>query len=143
MSGEFAWIASPMDDDPGHPVEFPSRVAFMPRRGAIERDASALAVGPSDHQIITALRDHGAQYLDQLSDHAGVSERDALAALWRLAAAGLVSNDSFAPLRMLAAEPDAIRALPGNGVSRGSAKHDAAVRARLKSSLSGRWCAVG
>jgi ATP-dependent Lhr-like helicase len=143
MSGEFAWIAEPLEDDPGHPIEFPSRVAFMPRRGAMARDARTPASDARDDQIIIALRDHGAQYLDQLSDYAGVSERDALAALWRLAAAGLVSNDSFAPLRMLAAEPDAIRALPGNGVSRSGAKHDAAVRARLKSSLSGRWSAVG
>jgi ATP-dependent Lhr-like helicase len=143
LSGEFAWIAAPLDDDPGRPVEFPSRVAFMPRRGAIGRDGSGMELEPRDQKIIAALRDHGAQYLDQLSEHAGFSERDALAVLWRLAAAGLVSNDSFAPLRMLAAEPDAIRALPGNGASRSGAKHDAAVRARLKSSLSGRWSAVG
>ena len=74
-----------------------------------------------------------------------LSERDTLAALWRLAAAGfLAPTYSFAPLRLLAADPaattgaitDAPRAANG---STASIKHDAALRARLKSSLSGRW----
>jgi ATP-dependent Lhr-like helicase len=89
---------------------------------------------------------HGAQYLDQVADRAGLSERDTLAALWRLAAIGLVSNDSFAPLRLLSSDPDASRAITdaqraANG-SAGSLKHDVALRARLKSSLSGRWSAI-
>ncbi len=141
MSGEFSWIAAPLDEDLERSVEFPSRVGFKSRRSKSHPALAAIELDERDKPLIAALRSHGAQYLDQLSDHAGLSERDALAALWRLAAAGLVSNDSFAPLRMLAAESDAVRAVAGNG-SRGNAKHDAAVRARLKSSLSGRWSLV-
>jgi ATP-dependent Lhr-like helicase len=93
--------------------------------------------------VSEALGKYGAQYLDQIADRAGFSERDALAALWRMAAAGLVSNDSFAPLRLLWSEPDAMRVIRDqNGRDRAFTRHDAALRARLKSSLSGRWSII-
>jgi ATP-dependent Lhr-like helicase len=85
----------------------------------------------------TALLEGGAQFLDQVSERAGVSERDALRSLWRLAASGLATNDSFAPLRLLSASPEAQRALGGR--DRFTTRRDAAIRARLRSSLSGRW----
>ena len=141
MSGEFSWVAAPLDDDPERSAEFPSRVSFKSRRAKSYRGIPDAEIEERDQPVIAALSSHGAQYLDQLADHAGLSERDTLAGLWRLAASGLVSNDSFAPLRLLAAETDAVRSGGSNG-SRASAKHAAAVRARLKSSLSGRWSLV-
>ncbi|HTT76564.1 MAG TPA: hypothetical protein VMF50_11385, partial [Candidatus Binataceae bacterium] len=156
MSGELRWTATPSDDGSAGEPPVPERVAFVPRQMAAplfagtgeissheateeERDAKSLAV-------IAALRAGGAQYLDQVADRAELSERDTLITLWRLAARGAVSNDSFAPLRLLASEPHAIDQLsdaPRNGSrnsrSRGAMRHDAAARARLRSSLSGRW----
>jgi ATP-dependent helicase Lhr and Lhr-like helicase len=60
---------------------------------------------------------------------------------------GLASNDSFAPLRLLSSDSDTARAITdspraSNGSATSSIKHDAALRARLKSSLSGRWTAI-
>lgn len=142
MSGEFAWIAAPLAEDSA-PAVFPSRVAFAPRGGRTSGHTNALPRDPADdpkaRAVAAALADAGAQYLDQIADRAGIAERDALAALWRLAALGLVSNDSFAPLRLLSAEPDAVRHTDRTGSARSLSRHDAAVRARLKSSLGGRW----
>jgi ATP-dependent Lhr-like helicase len=58
-----------------------------------------------------------------------------------MAAAGRVSNDNFAPLRMFAVDRGAERALE-SVARRPASRHDAAVRARLKSSLAGRWSLV-
>jgi ATP-dependent Lhr-like helicase len=88
--------------------------------------------------VLEALGAAGAQYLDEVAERANVSERDALSALWRMAAQGRVSNDNFAPLRMFADDRGAERALE-SVARRVTTRHDAAVRARLKSSLAGRW----
>jgi ATP-dependent Lhr-like helicase len=64
-----------------------------------------------------------------------------LSALWRMAAAGRVSNDNFAPLRMFADDRAAERALE-SVARRPTTRRDAAVRARLKSSLAGRWSLI-
>src|SRR5258708_3339848 len=58
-----------------------------------------------------------------------------------MAAAGRVSNDNFAPLRMFSDDRAAERALE-SVARRPSTRHDAAVRARLKSSLAGRWSLI-
>jgi ATP-dependent Lhr-like helicase len=142
LSGEFAWLAAPMEDDPAGTGEFPARVAFVPRRGAIPHQRQTATTDERDAPVRAALREHGAQYLDQVAERAGLSERDTLAALWRLAAAGLVSNDSFAPLRLIAAEPAAARTVAATRPLHTATRHDAAVRARLKSSLSGRWSLI-
>jgi ATP-dependent Lhr-like helicase len=142
LSGEFAWLAAPMEDDPAGAGEFPARVAFVPRRGAIPNQRQNTITDERDAPVRAALREHGAQYLDQVAERAGLSERDTLAALWRLAAAGVVSNDSFAPLRLIAAEPAAARTVAATRVQHTATRHDAAVRARLKSSLSGRWSLI-
>lgn len=142
LSGEFAWLAAPMEDDPAEAGEFPARVAFVPRRGAVAYHRKPEIAEARDAPVGEALRQHGAQYLDQIAEHAGLSERDTLAALWRLAAAGLVSNDSFAPLRLIAAEPAAARTVSAAKPQYAATRHDAAVRARLKSSLSGRWSLI-
>jgi ATP-dependent helicase Lhr and Lhr-like helicase len=137
--GQMIWAAAPEADAAG---DVPARVMFIARRGAI---ACMLGSGetedPRERAVLDSLQSGGAQFLDELSDRANLSERDALAAVWRLAARGLASNDSFDPLRLFAAEPGAIDALGerhGHAVSR----RDAAIRARLKSSVAGRWSAI-
>ncbi|HEY2106298.1 MAG TPA: hypothetical protein VGH29_10970, partial [Candidatus Binataceae bacterium] len=57
-------------------------------------------------------------------------------------AGGWATNDSFAPLRLLAGAPDAAAALAAPPERRMS-RYDAGLRARLKSSLGGRWVAIG
>ena len=94
-----------------------------------------------EQAVLEALGAAGAQYLDEVAERANISERDALSALWRMAAAGRVSNDNFAPLRMFSDDRSAERALE-SVARRPSTRHDAAVRARLKSSLAGRWSLI-
>lgn len=150
LGGEVVWAAVPGEDAAG---EVPARITFLRRRraGAAPSDgensvaaANAAAAEFSDRdeqRVFLALATGGAQYLDQLAEGAGLAERTALAALWRLAAAGRVSNDSFAPLRLLWTAPEAVRAMAPGAHRR--ARHDAALRARLRSSVTGRWSALG
>ena len=149
LGGEVVWAAVPGENATD---EVPARITFLRRRraAAASRDAmnSAAAANAAaeftDHdeqRVFRALAEGGAQYLDQLAERAGLAERIALAALWRLAAAGRVSNDSFAPLRLLWAAPEAMRAMAPGPHRR--ARHDAALRARLRSSVTGRWSALG
>ena len=146
LSGDLRWVASaPEAADGSAPLDFPGAITFVPRRRLMPADAS-VTIDERAAAVHRCLVANGAQYLDQVADHSGLSERDTLAALWRLAAAGLASNDSFAPLRLLSTDPAAPRAITdapraANG-STASIKHDAALRARLKSSLSGRWSAI-
>jgi ATP-dependent Lhr-like helicase len=157
MSGEFAWVAAPFKDESDTHREFPANVAFLPRRARCYWPPCEMPADSCTQTVAEVLAQFGAQYLDQIAERANISERDTLAALWRLAAAGLVSNDSFAPLRLLAAEPDAAKLISsrqspsprlfGNRARNGQAnrepsRRDAALRARLQSSLSGRWSLV-
>lgn len=141
MSGRMLWVAAPGDD--GEPAEMLSRVAFLGRRQLWpwERRGGAQCAEPKDQAVLQALSEGGAQYLDELAERAGLSERDALKALWRLAARGRVTNDGFAALRMLAASPQAQRMI-GHPERRSATRPEAALRARLRSSLSGRWSAI-
>jgi len=148
LSGDLRWIAGPRDEGEGSTqLGFPGAIAFIPRR---QRFLPAGAAPPPDERaavVYQSLLVNGAQYLDQVADRSGLSERDTLAALWRLAATGLASNDSFGPLRLLSSDPATGRAITdaprsSNGHATSSIKHDAALRARLKSSLSGRWSAI-
>ncbi|HZZ09033.1 MAG TPA: DEAD/DEAH box helicase, partial [Candidatus Binataceae bacterium] len=146
LGGEVVWAAVP-GEDAGD--EVPARITFLRRRraGAARFDeaaansAAAELTDRDEQRVFLALAAGGAQYLDQLAERAGLAERTALAALWRLAAAGRVSNDSFAPLRLLWAAPEAVRAMAPGAHRR--ARHDAALRARLRSSVTGRWSALG
>jgi ATP-dependent Lhr-like helicase len=142
MSGEFAWVAVPLNDPSQLHREFPASVAFLQRRAASYSRPSEMPADSHSQIVAEVLARFGAQYLDQIAERANLSERDTLTALWRLAAAGRVSNDSFAPLRLLAAEPDAARLISNRPAHREPSRHDAAVRARLQSSLSGRWSLV-
>jgi len=140
LSGAIVWAGVAETD--GEEREFPAKVAFLARRQRLLWPTSGDEVSDQkDRVVLDALLAGGAQYLDQVADRSGLSERDALGALWRLAADGRVSNDSFAPLRMLSSDPEAKHALESTR-ARPASKHDAAIRARLKSSLSGRWSAI-
>ncbi len=157
MSGEFAWVAAPFQDESDAHREFPATVAFLPRKARSYWPLREMPADSGTQTVAGVLTQFGAQYLDQIAERANLSERDTLTGLWRLVAAGLVSNDSFAPLRLLTAEPDAARLIaqrqsPSLRLSRNRAgegqanrepsRRDAALRARLQSSLSGRWSLV-
>ncbi|MGO9449872.1 MAG: DEAD/DEAH box helicase [Candidatus Binataceae bacterium] len=140
LGGQMTWAASPPPD--GGSPDVPSRVAFVPRRGgALFRSSGSEPEEPRDRAVLDALRASGAQYLDELSERANLSERDTLGSLWRVAALGLATNDSFAPLRLFASDSDALDAV-SSSARRPFTKHDAAIRAKLKSSVSGRWSAL-
>jgi len=137
LGGQMRWAAQADDSRTS-----PGLITFIARRGALAGFAGSGEIDdPREQSVLAALRAGGAQYLDQISERANLSERDTLAALWRLAARGRAGNDSFAPLRMLAAEPSAAEAIESIA-PRGFTRHDAALRARLKSSVSGRWSAI-
>src|SRR5580704_6722491 len=143
MSGQMKWVAVPGESVEGaRPANTPSRVTFVARKASLF--ATGDDTGPEDAKeqaVLQALGAAGAQYLDEVAERANISERDALSALWRMAAAGRVSNDNFAPLRMFSDDRSAERALE-SVARRPTTRHDAAVRARLKSSLAGRWSMI-
>jgi ATP-dependent Lhr-like helicase len=143
MSGQMKWLAVPGESVEGaRPANTPSRVTFIARKASLVVPVNESA--PEDakeNAVLEALGAAGAQYLDEVAERANVSERDALSALWRMAAAGRVSNDNFAPLRMFSDDRGAERALE-SVARRPATRHDAAVRARLKSSLAGRWSVI-
>ncbi len=141
LSGEFVWAGMPavMPDGSSAP-ELPAKIGFFHRRDpALPEADPADIVEPHPRAVFDALIAAGAQYLDDLAERADLSERDTLRALWRLAATGLVSNDSFAPLRILAA--DGVAAMGRESPPAARRRH-AAVRARLKSSFGGRWSVI-
>jgi ATP-dependent Lhr-like helicase len=142
MSGEFAWIAAPFRDEFEVHPELPAIVGFIPRRSRSLWPPGDIPADSPAQTVSEMLARFGAQYLDQIAERSNLSERDTLSGLWRLAAAGLVSNDSFAPLRLLAAEPDAAKLISNRPANRAPNRRDAALRARLQSSLSGRWSMV-
>jgi ATP-dependent helicase Lhr and Lhr-like helicase len=149
LGGAVVWAAVPGDEPAG---EIPSRITFLRRRraggGRLDGTAASAIAGEfsdeDERKVFLALAAGGAQYLDELAERAGLAERTALAALWRLAAAGRVSNDSFAPLRLLWSAPEAAtRAISPGAAANRRTRQDAAIRARLRSSVSGRWSALG
>jgi ATP-dependent helicase Lhr and Lhr-like helicase len=137
--GQFIWVGV---TEPNRVVNAPERVMFVPRGAhSLMPHHEGEPSDPREQAVLEALGAGGAMYLDEVADRANLSERDALAALWRLAAAGRATNDNFAPLRMFATDPDAARTL--DTATRGRlTRHDVAIRARLKSSFSGRWSAL-
>lgn len=143
MSGQLMWAAMPEEKTaPAQAQKTPSRITFLPRKGnQFVTQTEHHEHDPKETAVLDALGAAGAQYLDEVADRANLSERDTLGALWRLAAAGRVTNDNFAPLRMFADDRIAERALESVSRRPGT-RHDAAVRARLKSSLAGRWSSI-
>ncbi|MGH7925802.1 MAG: DEAD/DEAH box helicase [Candidatus Binatus sp.] len=143
MSGQMKWVAVRGETVEGAALpNVPARITFVPRKASLfVRPAESETAEAKEKAVMEALGASGAQYLDEVAERANVSERDALSALWRLAAAGCVSNDNFAPLRMFADDRSAERALE-SVARRPTTRRDAAVRARLKSSLAGRWSLI-
>ena len=140
MSGQLKWVAVP--EQGSALASTPERITFVPRKMNLYAEhPDDAASDPKERAVLDALGAAGAQYLDEVADRANLSERDALSALWHLAAAGRVSNDSFAPLRMFAEDRNAERALE-SVARRPPTRRDAAVRARLKSSVAGRWSLI-
>ncbi|MDT5025857.1 MAG: ATP-dependent helicase Lhr and Lhr-like helicase, partial [Micromonosporaceae bacterium] len=77
------------------------------------------ATGPVHDSLLEALTGGQALFYRQLTEPlTGVAEADVLAALWDLVWAGLVSNDTLAPVRALLAGGGAHRAKPTPGRSR-------------------------
>jgi ATP-dependent Lhr-like helicase len=140
LSGEFAWVGSAAQSEA---TAVPARIAFMNRRALWPMRAVDLNDPDDPHELSVwrALVEGGAQYLDQVADRGNLSERDALGALWRLAARGRVLNDSFAPLRLFAAAPDATRLVEPRA-GRIASRREAALSARLKAGVAGRWSAM-
>ena len=113
MSGQMKWVAVAAETiDGARPASTPSRVTFVARKASLFVPGNDAATEDAkENAVLEALGAAGAQYLDEVAERANLSERDALSALWRMAAAGRVSNDNFAPLRMFADDRGAERAL--------------------------------
>ncbi|HZC45888.1 MAG TPA: helicase-related protein, partial [Candidatus Acidoferrum sp.] len=113
MSGQMKWLAVAGETAEGAAApNIPSRITFVPRKASLFVPGTESAPEDAkDQAVLMALGAAGAQYLDEVAERANVSERDALSALWRMAAAGRVSNDNFAPLRMFADDRNAERVL--------------------------------
>jgi ATP-dependent Lhr-like helicase len=94
-SGELVWLARR------------STEAAKPRVAFFRRDELARLVAPpaqpdlSDgaQRLLDLLRQRGAAFLRDLAPVADLAHREAIDAMWELVFAGLVTNDSFAPLR--------------------------------------------
>jgi len=98
LPGRDGWIAL-------HPVDAAPLTLLPPE--------DEVAPGSLDAQILAALEHGGAYFVPQLREATGAqSEQNVLDALWRLAWAGRVTNDTFAPVRgLLAAGSQAHRAV--------------------------------
>lgn len=98
-SGEYAWIGrGPLGSRDG-------RIGLYRRERLAELGPAAPAEPPSEpihRAILAALRSGGALFFADLVAATGESIRETLDALWDLAWAGLVTNDTMAPLRALA-----------------------------------------
>jgi ATP-dependent helicase Lhr and Lhr-like helicase len=121
-TGEFTWLGrGPLGRDDG-------RVAFFRRDQVPKLIASSPAEIPGEelHQtIIETLRNRGASFFSDIVVASRAHPREVLPALWDLAWAGIVTNDTFAPVRALAWPKR------GTGSARG--------RGGLPPESSGRW----
>ena len=97
--GEVAWVGGgSLGRDDGRIV------LYRPGRPAPASDPAAGGEPPGElgRRLLERLRDRGASFYRELAPAAGgAPERDVLDALWGLVWAGLVTNDTFAPLRAL------------------------------------------
>lgn len=93
-AGEIVWrgieAAGPSD----------GRVAlYLADSAALLAPAPLAVEGAHATQIVEALRGRGAMFFDELARVAGGFQHDVLDALWQLVWAGVVTNDTLAPLR--------------------------------------------
>ncbi|HEY3369149.1 MAG TPA: DEAD/DEAH box helicase [Symbiobacteriaceae bacterium] len=93
-AGELHWSALP-----GGKAAFylPAQVGTFAARFAGAPEAAPLP--PEQTRVLEALAASGADFLGGVARAAGLSPAAALEALWALCWAGLVTNDTFAPLR--------------------------------------------
>ncbi|MFE5407419.1 DNA glycosylase AlkZ-like family protein [Microbacterium sp. NPDC056569] len=91
LPGRDGWIAL-------HPAD------AVPLTLALPDEAEEVAAGSLDAQLLAALGGGGAYFAAQLRQTTGAeNEQSVVDALWRLTWAGLVTNDTFAPVRALVA----------------------------------------
>ncbi|HKP07073.1 MAG TPA: crosslink repair DNA glycosylase YcaQ family protein, partial [Microbacterium sp.] len=89
LPGRDGWIAL-------HPAD------AVPLTLALPDEAPEVAPGSLDAQLLAALGGGGAYFAAQLRQSTGAeNEQSVVDALWRLTWAGLVTNDTFAPVRAL------------------------------------------
>ncbi|MDH3452491.1 MAG: ATP-dependent DNA helicase, partial [Gammaproteobacteria bacterium] len=84
------------------PITLLPRRALVHWRRAVARDNTAAISGPAQ-SVLILLREAGASFYDELLEHGDLLPSQLEAALAELAAAGLVTADSFAALRVLLA----------------------------------------
>jgi ATP-dependent Lhr-like helicase len=84
------------------PITLLPRRALLHWRRAVAQDKSA-AISSQAQSVLAALRDAGASFYDELLEYGDLLPAQLEAALAELAAAGLVTADSFAALRALLA----------------------------------------
>jgi len=113
-AGEFVWLGrGPLGRDDGR-IALYRRERFRDLAPCPQGDAP----GGEIHQaIIETLRTRGASFFVDLMGAARVPSREVMDALWDLVWAGLVTNDTFAPVRALAWPKRAVQSQPR---SRGS-----------------------
>lgn len=122
-TGQFRWVASGRLDRlriafwrPGDVVADGVVPAAAPRGGSeptAEPSAEpAAAIPPLAETILGLLRERGAQFMTEIWRSLATSPGDVVAALERLLALGMVTNDTFGPVRYLLSMSPASRSLP-------------------------------
>ncbi|HSK56868.1 MAG TPA: ATP-dependent helicase [Jiangellales bacterium] len=98
-TGEVVWVGQgPLPGSDGWVSLHPADTAPL----TLPDTDPALAVGPLHDRVVDVLGGGGAYFFRQLSDATGSTDDGALVeALWDLVWAGLVTNDTLAPLRVL------------------------------------------
>ena len=132
--GEVCWVGG------GALGRGDGRVALFRRdriRLLLEPPTLPEASPPLQRALLEALRAQGASFFAQLRAAVGpeTSTEELLAALWELVWAGLVTNDTFQPLRALASPPPRAGGAPGRRA--GPGERGWAAQAM------GRWSTVG
>jgi ATP-dependent helicase Lhr and Lhr-like helicase len=128
--GELCWIGrSPLGSSDGKVALYRrDRVALLPANGEAE-----VPDGPLHQALLAHLRGRGASFLVELQrvdESAPLAELTA--ALWDLVWAGLVTNDTFAPLRTLG----------GKGPRRSAGRRGGRIRRGQVPGAGGRWSLV-
>jgi ATP-dependent Lhr-like helicase len=120
--GQLVWIGR------GALGERDGRIALFRRERApllVDPPETPAGLGPLESAILTRLEERGASFFAELSSACGAPPiGEMLDALWSLVWAGLVTNDTFAPLRAL------------------SARRQIARGRRSPGALAGRWSLV-
>jgi ATP-dependent helicase Lhr and Lhr-like helicase len=99
-AGEVVWVgAGPLGSDDGWVSLYTADQAPLLMPEPLDTELSPLAV-----RVREALAGHGAMFFRQLSDTVGsTNDNELLLAIWELVWAGVVTNDTLAPLRGLLA----------------------------------------